>query len=103
MEWKRRETIDEDGLVSEWVAAHTATLCGQYIYIMGGSYTEDGILCATDDAKFDNNAGRWCSLHCSVSLRFHTTNLVDDKLFIIGGIVCDSIRILTLVNDFIRA
>ena len=83
MKWKRLITKGLSDLTEER-SGHSATLCGHYVFVIGGG--QDGVEdYYFPDAVLNLKTRKWANLGTNTTATFHTTCLVDDKLFCVGG------------------
>lgn len=65
--------------------AHSSTLCGHLVFVNGGGIMMTCFYYAQNDLVFNTKTRVWQTLDVAINLRDHSTTLVGDKLFVIGG------------------
>lgn len=86
MRWRREATNGFHNLTQER-SGHTATLCGNYVFVLGGGM--DGLDDSSYvDAVYNLNTKQWAFLGSNTNATFHSTSLVDDRLICVGGKFC---------------
>ena len=85
MKWVKVDTVGRSAHGSLYSYGHTSTLCGHFIHVIGGKFTYQNLSFGAYDSILNINTMIWQSAPTSHSTCFHTTCLVDDKLYRIGG------------------
>lgn len=70
---------------SEYKSGHTATLCGHFVFALGGYFYKDGTARKGVDAVLNTRTLTWHPIPLHSERWFHRTVLVDDRLITIGG------------------
>ena len=85
MKWIKLGTVGRSAHGSLYSYGHTSTLCGHFIHVIGGKFTYLNLSFEAYDSILNINTMTWQSAATNRSTCFHTTCLVDDKLYRIGG------------------